>query len=189
MSRLSLLVMTVGLAFAAPVLAQDPGGPLGAGPLVPSEPEKPPLTQAPEEAWHFTGAGFGIGAAAAAFTVAPTVFLAGQLGTLSSGLIGAAVPGLLTLLFVPPLITTLAIWTFANLTEGGFRFHPAIWAGLGAHLVVVVVAGLLGAAANQPGDMILLTLADAVLVPAATLAVMHHTRLRPAPGVNLKWEF
>ncbi len=189
MNRLPLLVLSAALSFAAPAWAQDPAGPLGIGPTVPTEVQPEPTTRAPVEPWHFLGAGMGVGAAATAFTLAPTVILAGYLGTLSSGLLGAAVPSLLTLLFVPPLLSTLAIWTFANLTEGGFKLTPAFWAGLGAHLAVVVVAGLLGAAANQPGDMILLTLADAVLMPAATLAVMNHTRLQPGPGVNLRWEF
>lgn len=179
------------LCISAPALAQDPGGPLGSGPTVPVTDYTEPTTRAPEEPWHFVGTGLGVGAAATAFTLPLTVALASRVGLLSASLIGAAVPALLTLVFVPPLVITGAMWLFANLAQdGGFRFHPAIWAALGTHLAAVVVAGLWGAAANQPGDMILLTLSEALLVPAATMAVLHSTRRPPAaPGVTLRWEF
>lgn len=187
------LLVVAMMLLGSPALAQDPGGPLGGGPRVPAEGQQPVVsdTRAPNHPWHFSGAGLGVGAAATAFSVPLTVAIASRVGLLSASLVGAAVPALLTLLFVPPLVITGAMWLFANLAgDGGFRFHPAIWASLGTHLVAVVAAGLLGAAANQPGDMILLTLSEAVLVPAATLAVLHGTR-RPPPvsGAMLRWEF
>lgn len=186
-----VVAVCAGMLLASPALAQDPGGPLGAGPTVPEGGDVAPTTRAPEEPWHFFGTGLGVGAAATAFTVPLTVALASRVGLLSASLIGAAVPALLTLVFLPPLVITGAMWLFANLAEdGGFRFHPAVWAALGTHLAAVVVAGLVGAAANQAGDMMLLTLSEAILVPVATMAVLQGTRRPPAvQGLTLRWEF
>lgn len=175
---------------AAPALAQNPAGPLGTGVTVPDEPVQVDPDEAPRPSWHFTGASLGVGAAATAFTLPLTVALASRIGVLSASLVAAA-PALLTLLLVPPLIVTSAMWLFTNFAgDGGFRFHPAIWAALGTHIAAVVVAGLIGAAANQPGDIILLTLAEAALVPAATMAVLHMSRRPPAvQGLAFRWEF
>ncbi len=103
--------------------------------------------------------------AGAAVVAVPVALRAGAwLGSLSSHLVLAAAPALLLFLALPPLAVAGAR---AWLGPGGGRLRPAVWAALAAHLLALGAAIALGASAANARDLVLLTLAEALLLPAA----------------------
>lgn len=127
---------------------------------------------------------FGAGAGAAAIAVPVTLLAASWVGTLSSSLVLAALPSFLLLAAIPPLAVTWAVW-FASraFTAHPGRFSPAIWATVGAHVLLVVGATLLGASAHELGDAALFTLAEAVALPAVAAGTLHLFAPRPASSL------
>ncbi len=148
----------VGLLFS---LSADAGPLLRSSQLEAASP--PPSTGVQVPLWLPVAGGV----AAAVVATPAAVALGGALGTLSPSLVVAGLPALVGFLALPPLAVTLAEWLLFR--GEGFRtsLSPALWVGLGAQLAVLAGAILLGADAQSFGQMSLLTLVEAVVLPAA----------------------
>lgn len=116
---------------------------------------------------------FAIGAAATLVTVPAGIFLGEALGGVSNNYIVAALPAVLSWLLIPPVAATLAEWWGGNhFAEGSTHLAPAIFAGVGANLLVVVGSILLGVNARNAVHLILVTLISAAIIPTAITSAM-----------------
>ena len=146
------------------------------------------LTQ-PRSPLQLAALEFGAGAAAALVATPASLALSVWLGTLSNSLIWAALPAALAFVAIPPLAVVLAEWATANaLLPGSARLSPTVWVSLGAQVLVLVGAILLGAHGANVGDAALLTLVEMLVLPGASTAMIHWTSPPPdqAASVNLR---
>jgi uncharacterized membrane protein YfcA len=126
------------------------------------------------------------GVGAAALTVPSMIAAGGAIGRSTNDLGAALAPSLLLQIAVPPVAVTLAMWAVGRFgLRDGSRFHPAIWAAIGVNLVAVIVGAAIGVAAGDEISVLAYTMTDALLMPAATAAVMHRTRRRDAAPPEL----
>lgn len=125
---------------------------------------------------------FAVGAGAAVVSV-PVALLAGSgVGSLSSNLVLAAGPALLLFVALPPLaVAGLEAWFGNRLSPGRGLFRPAIWVALAVHALTMGAAIAMGASARNWGDVALLTLAEAVALPATVTLTMHLSRPSSPP--------
>jgi len=116
------------------------------------------------------------GAGAALVAVPATLALSAWVGSLSSNLVLAGAPALVLLLMLPPLAVTGAQWLVGNLLQpGSVTFQPAVWVGLGVHVLAVVGAIALGATVDRLGDAALFTLVEALVLPTAVALTLRAT--------------
>ncbi|XXF77992.1 hypothetical protein P2318_33840 [Myxococcaceae bacterium GXIMD 01537] len=125
---------------------------------------------------------FAVGAGAAVVAV-PVAMLAGAgLGSLSSNLVLAAAPALLLFAALPPLaVAGLESWFGNRLAPGRGSFRPAVWVALAVHVLATGAAIALGASARNWRDVALLTLGEAIALPAAVTLTMYLSRPSAAP--------
>ena len=128
-----------------------------------------------------TGIGFGEHfAKTAAVGMASSVtgvLIGAGLGSLSNNLIGAAIPILLSNLFLPSILTVLAAMLVGNWEQAG-RF--SFWLPLAGAFVVnaaayVIASLLLVVPWTNPIALLLYSLVDGLLMSGATVGVMHLT--------------
>ena len=105
------------------------------------------------------------------------VLIGAGLGSLSNNLIGAAIPILLSNLFLPPILTVLAAMLVGNWEQAG-RF--SFWLPLAGAFVVnaaayVIASLLLVVPWTNPIALLLYSLVDGLLMSGATVGVMHLT--------------
>lgn len=169
----------LGLVLALAVLWVAPSARAESGPRLLPELESPSGAPSPMK---WMAMEFAVGAGAAVVSV-PVALLAGAgLGSLSSNLVLAAAPALLLFLALPPLaVAGLEAWLGNRLSPGRGLFRPAIWVALAVHALVMGAAIGLGASAFNLGDVVLLTLAEAVALPAAVTLTMHLSRPSTPP--------
>ena len=129
------------------------------------------------------------GVLATALATPASIYLGLWLSSLTGSDLGG-LPALLLAVAGPPVAATLASWFAGN--WGGperFRWSPAIWVTTGVSLVAFVAAGFLGFNANEPGQVALFTVADAVLLPATAVGMLQWTaapaQVSLAPGSRL----
>ncbi len=116
------------------------------------------------------------GAGAAVVAVPATLALSAWVGSLSSNLVLAGAPALVLLLMLPPLAVTGVQWLVGNLLQpGSVTFQPAVWVGLGVHVLAVVGAIALGATVDRLGDAALFTLVEALVLPTAVALTLRAT--------------
>ncbi|MDY7231392.1 hypothetical protein [Hyalangium rubrum] len=113
------------------------------------------------------GAVFAVGVAAALVTVPLALGLGIWVGSLSSKTLVAAPSALLGVWVLPPLAVVAAeAWQGRRQESGRTRVGVPLAAALGVQLLVLMGAVLVGASAHVLGDAMLLTLVEAVLLPA-----------------------
>jgi hypothetical protein len=116
------------------------------------------------------------GAGAAVVAVPATLALSAWVGSLSSNLVLAGAPALVLLLMLPPLAVTGAQWLVGNLLQpGSVSLQPALWVGLGVHVLAVAGAIALGATVDRLGDAALFTLVEALVLPTAVALTLRAT--------------
>jgi len=166
------------VALALALLLVAPGARAESGPRL--LPELEPASAPSSMKWMAME--FAVGAGAAVVSV-PVALLAGAgVGSLSSNLVLAAAPALLLFLALPPLaVAGLETWLGNRLSPGRGLFRPAIWVALAVHALAMGGAIALGASAYNWGDVALLTLAEAVALPAAVTLTMHLSRPSTPP--------
>lgn len=99
-------------------------------------------------------------------------------GALASNTLLAVVPALLLVLLVPPLaVVGAAAWQGRRMGAGRLRVGASVGTALGVQLMVVGGAIAMGASAHRPGDTVLLTLVEALL-----LAAVASRHLPPSPS-------
>lgn len=167
-SRTALLVilLALGLCLGHPAVAQKRFTPVQEGALQ---------------------AAAGVGAAV--LTI-PAMMAAGTaIGRSSSDLSAALVPGILLQAIVPPVAVTLAEWAVGRFAlKNGSRFHPTIWLALGVNLVAIVLGSVAGVSTHDATAYSLFTIAQSLVLPAATTALMYATRrpeAKPQPTSSL----
>jgi hypothetical protein len=123
----------------------------------------------------------GVGAAVVAVPVA--LWLGAALGALSSHLVLAAAPALLLFIVLPPLAVAGAEARLGH-PSGPEPLRRAFWVALAVHLLATGAAIALGASAHNVRDVLLLTLAEALLLPAAVTRTLQRAR-PPVPSPSL----
>jgi hypothetical protein len=168
----------LGVALAVALLLVAPCAHAETGPRL--LPELEPASAASPMKWMALEFAAGAGAAVVAV---PVALLAGAgVGSLSSNLVLAAAPALLLFVLLPPLaVAGLEAWLGNRLSPGRGLFRPAIWVALAVHALTMGAAIALGASAYNWGDVALLTLAEAVVLPAAVTLTMHLSRPATPP--------
>jgi CubicO group peptidase (beta-lactamase class C family) len=129
--------------------------------------------------------------AAAAVLVVPLSLLVGRwVGSLASSTVLAALPALLVVAVLPPLAVVAAVaQACRRLEPGSPRLGGAVGVALGVQGLMLVGAVWAGVSAWRPGDMALLTLAEAVVLPAAVAlrirrpATLSPSRASSSPGL------
>jgi hypothetical protein len=184
-ARLGLaLAVAVVLLVSLPAQASSPGLHLTPA-LGALEPTRAPAALQPaspsgEQPWTIQ---FLAGAGATVVAVPAGLYLGTLLGSLTNNLVLAALPPLLLFAALPPLAVTWAEWLVGNLgAEGRARFQPALWVALGVHVLAIVGAVAFGVSTLSFGTVAVLTLAEALLLPAAVTLTM---RLTPGPPTAL----
>lgn len=169
----------LGVALALALLLVAPPARAETGPRL--LPELEPTSGAPSS-MKWMALEFAVGAGAAVVAV-PVALLAGAgVGSLSSNLVLAAAPALLLFLALPPLaVAGLEAWLGNRLSPGRGLFRPAVWVALAVHALALGGAIALGASAYNWRDVALLTLAEAVALPAAVTLTMHLSRPSTPP--------
>ena len=133
---------------------------------------------------------FLAGAAAAAVTVPVTVALGTWLGSLSNNLVGAALPSLLLLLALPPLVVTgVAYWAGNAASPGSARFGPAAGAAIGLQVLTLIATVAIGASSRDLGAVAAFTGAEMLLLPGVVAGVMHATRPKEVNAPVLAWSW
>lgn len=121
------------------------------------------------------------GAGAAVVAVPLTLLASRGVGSLSNNLVLAAGPALLLFAVLPPLAVAGAeAWMGNRLSPGWGRLRPSLWVALGVQVLTTVAAISLGASAYSFRDVALLTLAEAVVLPASVTLTAHLSR--PSSG-------
>jgi hypothetical protein len=168
------------LLVVALVAAQtnDAAVPPAAQPVAGAEVKSAPLTPRGQPV------GFGLqmasGVAAAVVFVPASLYLGAWLGSLSNDLIWSALPALLCMGLLPPVAVTLATWIAGNWgTQGRHRLWPSLIATLIINGVSLPIAASLGLSVGLAGRVLLYTVAQAVLQPAAATALMRAWPLEP----------
>lgn len=122
------------------------------------------------------------GAAATVVSVPGGLLLGSWVGTLSSNLYLAGLPSLLLFAALPPIAVTWAAWLAGNwITPGSARARPAVWVAIATHLAMMAGAIALGFSSHRLGDAALLTLAEALVLPAAVTLTIWGSAERPPP--------
>lgn len=148
-------------------------------------PERPAAGMPTENPVRWMALELATGAGAAVVAVPATLALSAWVGSLSSNLVLAAAPAMVLLLALPPLAVAGAQWLVGNaLHAGSARFQPAVWVALGAHVLAVTGAVLLGATVDRLGDAALFTLVEAVVLPTAVTLTMRATAPVPPPTLS-----
>lgn len=148
-------------------------------------PEQPAAGMLTENPMRWMALELATGAGAAVVAVPATLALSAWVGSLSSNLVLAAAPAMVLLLALPPLAVAGAQWLVGNaLHAGSARFQPAVWVALGAHVLAVTGAVLLGATVDRLGDAALFTLVEAVVLPTAVTLTMRATAPVPPPTLS-----
>lgn len=148
-------------------------------------PERPAAGMLTENPVRWMALELATGAGAAVVAVPATLALSAWVGSLSSNLVLAAAPAMVLLLALPPLAVAGAQWLVGNaLHAGSARFQPAVWVALGAHVLAVTGAVLLGATVDRLGDAALFTLVEAVVLPTAVTLTMRATAPVPPPTLS-----
>jgi hypothetical protein len=180
----SALVLAALLSLTSTQAGESPPAPEPPPKAAPAPTLTPPVTPDAEQRPVLL-LQVGAGMVAAAVAVPASFVTASWLGT-ASGNVLIALPALLIAALVPPVAVTLASWAVGN--WGGparFRLNPAIWITSGVSVLALVVAGLLGLNANEPGRVALFTAAEVALLPAAAVTTMQLTAAPPAPRASL----
>jgi hypothetical protein len=124
----------------------------------------------------------GAGAGAALLASPASLYLGSLMGTLSSNLVLAALPSVLSFVLLPPLAVVFAEWmVLRQLAPSSARFSPAIWVTTGAQLLVFLGAVMLGVDAQSFADVAVLSLVEAIVLPSAATLMMWPTKSQ-APG-------
>lgn len=132
--------------------------------------------------WKLPALQFAAGAGAALVSAPATLWLSTALGTLSSNLVLAALPSFLLFIAIPPVAVTLAASLVGNWrAPGSSRFSPAVWATVGAQVLILAASIGLGASSRNFDHAALITLAELVILPAAATGTMRLTRPSPTP--------
>lgn len=130
---------------------------------------------------------FLVGAGAAVVAVPGSLLLGSALGSLSNNLFLAALPSLVLFLALPPLAVTWAEWMFGNWdSPGSARFMPAIWIALGVHAAAMVGGIASGASYLNLGSMAILTLIEALVLPAVVTLSMRLLGPHPEPAAHAR---
>lgn len=108
-------------------------------------------------------------AGGAALVAVPAAFFGARLiGSLSSNLVGAALPAVLAFALVPAAATAgVAMWA------GGGRFWPAFGLGVGTQVVAFAAAVLLDISAVTPLALAIFSVLDAAALAAITVSSFH----------------
>ncbi|MBX5483344.1 MAG: hypothetical protein IRZ16_16105 [Myxococcaceae bacterium] len=168
------IVLVFMLGAASPALAQSPDA--SAPPSSASQLEAKP------EAFSFFSAPLAAGAGAAVLAAPASLAMGIWLGSLSNNLTLAALPAVVAFVAIPPVAVVLAEWAVANLfAPGVVRVSPVVWATVGAQVLVLAAAILLGAHGANFGDAALLTLVEAIVLPGTSWWVMRATAPSPPP--------
>jgi CubicO group peptidase (beta-lactamase class C family) len=111
--------------------------------------------------------------AAVAVLIVPLSLRVGMgVGSLGSNTVLAVLPALLTLLVLPPLAVVGAErWSSRRQGAGSPRLGVALGVALGLQVLVLAGAIWAGASAHRLGDTALLTLVEALVLPAAVVRV------------------
>jgi len=143
------------------------------------------LTKAPRAPPRVT-AQLLTGVGATVVSVPAGLMIGSWIGGLSNNLAIAAVPSLLFFLLLPPLAVTWTEWLTGNLIEpGSVTAQPAFWVALGAHLLASVGGIAFGVWSFNFGSLAVLTLIEALVLPAAVTLTMSLSRPPPqAPRVT-----
>ena len=146
---------------------------LGAAEPTPPSATLQPASPSGERPWVIQ---FLAGAGATVVAVPAGLYLGTLLGALTNNLVLAALPPLLFFAALPPLAVTWAEWLVGNLGAAGTaRFQPAFWVALGVHVLAIVGAVAFGVSTVSFGTVAVLTLAEALLLPAAVTLTMRLT--------------
>lgn len=108
-------------------------------------------------------------AAGAAVVSVPAAFFGARLiGSLSSNLVGAALPAVLAFALVPAAVTAgAAVWA-----DGG-SFLPAFGIGVGTQVLAFAAAVLLDISAVRPLALAVFTVLDAAVLATLTVSSLH----------------
>lgn len=121
------------------------------------------------------------GVGAALLLTPASLALGSWLGSLSSDLVMAALPALLTVALVPPLGVTLVEWLVGERTQsGGIRIQPAVWIAGAAQVLLMVGAIAAGLSTGELLEASLFTLVDALILPATVTLGSRLTAPAPA---------
>ncbi|MEW5741788.1 MAG: hypothetical protein AB1938_22905 [Myxococcota bacterium] len=103
------------------------------------------------------------------------VLIAVPLGALSNELIWAALPVLVSHLFIPPGLTVLAAWLIGKASAPGrYGFWGAFGVAFAVHAAAFVVASLaLAVPWTNPVALLLYTLVDGLLMSGTSVGFMH----------------
>lgn len=134
--------------------------------------ERGPLNQTPEVNTELGFADtlklYGAGAGAAVITVPASMFLGLSLSGLSNSLYPALLSGVLAWALLPPIAVTLVEWVAGrNFVPRSTRLFPAMFAGLGVNVAIVVASILLQADLRSFTHMLAIALTSAAAIPAA----------------------
>jgi hypothetical protein len=170
MNRLLLLAVVVSLrAFA---LTSD-------AKLLPEEQVAAPQL----EPIHW-GYQFAAGSAAAVVSVPLSLGLAAWVGSWSNNLYAAALPALFIFGLIPPIAVTLACWIAGNWnTPGAYRWWPSLIANILINGASLFIGAMLGLSFFEAPRVILYTVVQAILQPAASTALMRAWPKSPPPQV------
>jgi hypothetical protein len=156
-----VLFASLTLGTHASLLSDDvplAGGGADAAPTAASALSKSTGTTA---AWGWQ---FAAGTAVGILAVPGSLYLAEAFGSLSNNLIGAAIPALLCMGLIPPLLITLATVLVGNWTAPGtYKFWPAFLANLVINGASLAIGAALGLTVGVFGKVLLYTLVQAVL--------------------------
>ncbi len=176
----ALIFTTAIIGLATPAHAGETGASEDWQAMMTTSPTASTSTGPSREAllWHY-----GSGAATTAVSLPLTLALSTYLGSKGNHM-NAAIPALLSVLVLPPLFTMAGQWWMGNrLQKDSSRVFPAVLAAYGVHLLVLTAAILGGATTHDLGDASLLTLAEAVLMPAAITGI-YYWQYGPPPAAK-----
>jgi hypothetical protein len=127
---------------------------------------------------------FGAGFAAGLVGTPASLSLAQWVGSGPRGLITTAIPALLIMGLLPPLLTTLACWATGNWqAPGRHRFWPSFGVNVLINGLTLMVAGFLGASVGEFGSMAFLGMIDGGLMSGAATLLMRLTAKEPVGTV------
>lgn len=115
------------------------------------------------------------------------VLIAVPLGTLSNKLLWAALPALVSHLFIPPVLTVLTAWLIGQAAAPGrYGFWGAFGVAFAVHAAAFAVASLaLVVPWSNPAALLVYTLVDGLSMSATSVGFMHlfPNEKRAAPTV------
>ena len=130
----------------------------------------------------------GAGAGAALVSVPAALYLGAWLGSLSNSIIWSIVPSFLVMALVPSLVVAWMVTRIGDLfSPGTFRFWPTFGITLAVNILALVVGGVAGLSVGVFARVLVFTVAEAIVLPAAATGASQLFKRKSEPSGAQAW--